>query len=44
MKEILQCSEKTDENQGEIEVQESPKDEEQKEPKDDRNQPSIFDF
>jgi replication factor C large subunit len=44
MKEILQCSEKTDENQGEIEVQEPPKDEEQKEPKDDRNQPSIFDF
>lgn len=44
MKEILQCSEKTDENQGEIELPETPKNEEQKESKDEGNQPSIFDF
>lgn len=46
MKDILQCSEKTDDNQVEIETQESKKekDKEQKEPKDEQRQPSIFDF
>jgi replication factor C large subunit len=44
MKDILQCSEKTDENQEEIEIQETKQDKEQKEPKDDQKQPSIFDF
>ena len=45
MKDILQCSEKTKENQEEIEVQGTKGEEEQKEQqKDDRNQPSIFDF
>jgi replication factor C large subunit len=43
MKEILQCSEKIDEKQEEIERTETTKSEE-KEPKDDRSQPSIFDF
>jgi replication factor C large subunit len=44
MKEILECSEKTDEKQEEIELQETKKNEEQQEPKNDRTQPSIFDF
>lgn len=44
MKDILQCSEKTNENQGEIEIQETKDEGEQKEPKDDQKQPSIFDF
>jgi len=46
MKDIRQCSEKTDESQGEIEIPETTeKDEgEKKENKDDQKQPSIFDF
>jgi replication factor C large subunit len=44
MKEILECSEKTNEKQEEIELQETKKVEEQQEPKDARTQPSIFDF
>jgi replication factor C large subunit len=44
MKEILECSEKTDEKQEEIELPETKKNEEQQEPKDERTQPSIFDF
>jgi replication factor C large subunit len=46
LKDILQCAEKTDEKQGEIEVN-SPvktKDEEEKKQGNDPKQPSIFDF
>ncbi len=46
MKEIVQCSEKNDEKQGEItlsETKEKPKEEEKKEPSDVK-QPSLFDF
>jgi len=46
MKEILQCSEKTNESQGEIEITETKEkdEEEKKENKEDQKQPSIFDF
>ena len=44
MKEILECSEKTNVKQEEIVLQDTTKKEEQKEPKDEKTQPSIFDF
>jgi replication factor C large subunit len=44
MKEILQCSEKTDEKQEAIELSEPSTQGEQKEEKDNSSQPSIFDF
>ncbi len=44
MKEILQCSEKVDEKQEEIELSEHSKTDEQKEQKPNGDQPSIFDF
>jgi hypothetical protein len=46
MKDILQCAEKTDEKQGEIEISsaEEKSDEKEKKESGDLKQPSIFDF
>jgi hypothetical protein len=46
MKDILQCAEKTDEKQGEIDIRPvlKKKTEEEKKESSDSKQPSIFDF